>query len=317
VNSSFPSLQIPAVLYIDFAFAVSRSFFLLLLQLQDTNIEEMYQYVEKLVFQMTWIDYVEGHIAFKFLQHLTFTTYGSALASSSIGENNEILPVAFNFLSDGLNSDVSSGRLKLASVFFSIGEMEKAEEILRQTEQKYHSHPVHPICSCIIERPLRLKSVDIKKYCNEHNENCIKHITAFCVRFIRQEINCVPHELQYELFRSTQDDMIHRGPFDLWMELAVVDSLPFLYFLQYRIYSHLQRQQEKQQALNNLIRTTFTEKNLKHRETTLNILGQCMEQENRPQDALQYYIRSLHQRARNNAASIHICLLLTRLLVAK
>jgi hypothetical protein len=135
---------------------------------------------------------------------LVCTTYGSALASSSIGKNNEILPEAFNLLSDGFNSDVSSGKLKLASVFYSIGEMEKAEEILRQTEQKYLSQHVIPICVSG-ERIPSTVSEDIARVCQEHKHVCIKHTVAFCVHFIRLEINCVPRELQYEMFRSTQD----------------------------------------------------------------------------------------------------------------
>jgi predicted negative regulator of RcsB-dependent stress response len=94
------------------------------------------------------------------------------------------------------------------------------------------------------------------------------------------------------------------------MDWAVVDSLPLLYFLQYKIYRHLQRHQDQQQALCKLIGTIETYKNLKHRETAFNIIGQCLEQENRPQQALKCYMLSLQQVARNNAAKIHICKLL-------
>ncbi|XP_060577058.1 uncharacterized protein LOC132734350 [Ruditapes philippinarum] len=313
VHGSLTSLEISALLYINFAFEVSGNDFVLLQELQNGNLEKMKQSVAELVSLMTYIDSGEErkHTVFKFLAPLAFTTYGSALASSSFGANNQALRKAMDWLSAGLDSDVSSGRLKLASVFYSIGEMEKAAEILRQTEQKYLSHHVLPICSCVA-RSLPTVSEDIVRYCNEHKEDCIKRITAFCVRFIRLEINCIPRELQYEMFRSTQDDMIHRDPDDVWMDWATVDSLPFLYFLQYKIYGHLQRQQEKHQALNNLIRTTFTDGNLTHRETALNILGQCMEQENRPNDALHYYIYSLKERTRNNAAKIHLCRLLCK-----
>jgi hypothetical protein len=194
--------------------------------------------------------------------------------------------------------------------------MEKAELILRHTQQQYYSYPVLPICGCWT-MPSTV-TAEIKKVCNKQSEDCIKHITAFCVRFIQEEINCVPHELQYEMFRSTQDDMIHRhADDDCWMDWAVVDSLPFLYFLQYKIYRHLQRHQDQQQALCKLIRTIETDKNLQHRETALNILGQCMEQENKPQQALKCYMLSLQQRARNNAANFHICKLLSGLMVSQ
>ncbi|XP_060594213.1 uncharacterized protein LOC132748621 [Ruditapes philippinarum] len=207
------------------------------------------------------------HAAFKFLAPFLFTTYGSTLASSSIGQNNQVSSQALVWLSAGLNSDISSSRLKLASVFYSTGYMEEAEFILRHTEQQYYSYPIIPICGCWKTPP--------------------PAVTA-------------------ELMRSTQDDMIHRDRRkDCWMDCAVVDSLPFLYFLQYKIYSRLQRCQEQQQAISKLIRTIVIDVNLRHRETAINILGQCLEQENIPQEALKCYLLSLQQRARNNAANFH------------
>ncbi|XP_060601993.1 uncharacterized protein LOC132755199 [Ruditapes philippinarum] len=308
------SLAIPVTRYLSFALPISYLNFLFLKRVQNENMEKMNQIVTILVFLMTY-DINNGetltHTGLKFLAPFTFTTYGSTLASFNFGAKNQALRKAMNWLSAGLNSDVSSGRLKLASVFYSREEMEKAEEILRQTEQKYLSHYVVPICSCAVRSEPTI-SEEIARYCYEHSEDSIKDITAFCVRFIRQEINCVPHELQYEMFRSTQDDMIHRGQYDCWMDWAVIDSLPFLYFLQYKLYGHLQRQQEKQQAFDNLIRTIETNKKLTHRETALNVLGQIMEQENRPHEALHCYIHSLQERARNNVAKIHICRLLCK-----
>ncbi|XP_060584969.1 uncharacterized protein LOC132740921 [Ruditapes philippinarum] len=309
--------------YLMFACNIFWAYTSFIRRLPNENFEEkMNQYCNNyLPSLMTYDidnDEIIAHNRTRYQAPLAFTTYGSALASSSIGKNNEILPEAFTLLSDGLNSDVSSGKLKLASVFYSIGQMEKAEEILRQTKQKYLSHHVVPICISEERIPSTL-SEDIVRVCKEHKEDCIRHIVAFCVHFIRQEINCVPHELQYEMFRSTQDDMKHRVKKQLWFEdsfmtWATVDSLLFLYFLQYKIYGHLKRHQEKQQALNKLMRTTFPGENLNHRETALNILGQIMEQENRPNYAFNCYIYSLRERARNNAAKIHLCRLLSYLL---
>jgi hypothetical protein len=115
------------------------------------------------------------------------------------------------------------------------------------------------------------------------------------------------------MIRSTQDDMQHRSETDkYWMDFAVVDSLPFLYFLQYKIYGHLQSQQDQQRALYNLVNTTMFGKNLGHRETALNLIGQCMEQENKPMEAMRCYMLSLQQRERNNVAKFHICNLLRK-----
>ncbi|XP_060578425.1 uncharacterized protein LOC132735487 isoform X1 [Ruditapes philippinarum] len=284
----------------------------------DTGISTLKQYTENLIAYS-----VKGHrleqAAFKLFAPFLYTTYGTALASSSIGENNQVSPEALVWLSAGLNSDNSSSRLKLASVFYSVGDMKKTEDILRQTEHHYFSHPVLPICACW-EHAVRVVIDGFGRVCTEQNEDCIKHITAFCVQFIPQEIHCVPQELQYEMYRSTPDGMFHRGPFDYWMDWAVVDTLPFLYFLQYKTYSRLRREREKQQALDKLSKTIEMDKRIKslwHEETALNLLGQCQEQEERRQEALECYIRSLHVRARNNVAVIHICKLFSCLLNQK
>jgi hypothetical protein len=97
-----------------------------------------------------------------------------------------------------------------------------------------------------------------------------------------------------------------------WMNYAIVDSLPYLYFLQYKTYGHLQRHQDQKLALSSLVEVIFPGRNFGHRETTLNLLGQCMEQEDKPRGALHCYIFSLQQRERNNAAKFHMCNLLSK-----
>jgi tetratricopeptide (TPR) repeat protein len=148
--------------------------------------------------------------------------------------------------------------------------------------------------------------------CYESNEECtlLKHITASCVYFIRCEINCCPLELQYEMFRSTQEDLAYRSRDDDWMKMAVVDALTYLYFMQYKTYSRLGRLDDKQRALSNIARTIDNEPNLGHKETALNLLGQCMEQEYRKDDALKCFLMSLKIRSRHNAAKFHIFRLL-------
>jgi hypothetical protein len=147
----------------------------------NENIRTMKQHIVKF---MTFSD--NGNrfeqVAFNHLAPFLFTTYGSTLASSSIGENNQVSPQALVWLSAGLNSDISSSRLKLASVFYSTGDMEKAELILRHTEQQYYSYPVLPICSCL-NQPPEGETAEFKRICSEQSENCIKHITATCFKF--------------------------------------------------------------------------------------------------------------------------------------
>jgi tetratricopeptide (TPR) repeat protein len=190
-----------------------------------------------------------------------------------------------------------------------VGDWYSAEIVLGNVEEIYIPSVVESVCACY-EFPTS-SSVLFDEYSRIHNLKYFKEISAFCVRYLPSEIHCVPHELQYEMFRSTPEDLPYRGWGDNWMDWAVVDSLPYLHFLQYKTYGHLQRYDDQQQALNNLIRTTFTGMYFAHRETALNLLGQCMEQENRHNEAFQCYTMSLNIRPRNNAAKFHICRLLS------
>ncbi|XP_045193078.2 uncharacterized protein LOC123549227 [Mercenaria mercenaria] len=244
--------------------------------------------------------------AFKLFIPLLYSSLGSAVASSEIYAHNVITRKTLTCFSIGLDSDVSSGRLKLASAIYCLGDMIRTEFVLRNTEDLYDLNIVEPLCRCNnLRRSLSRQGFQNKS--RTGNEELIRHITAFCVGFARCEINCVPQELRYEMFRSTQEDMIERDEiFNNWMDWAVVDSLPYLYFLQYKTFGHLQRAAAQQQALTNLVTTIETESNLGHRETALNLLGQCMEQENRHNDALRCYVLSLNIRARNNAANFLI-----------
>ncbi|XP_045157520.2 uncharacterized protein LOC123523848 [Mercenaria mercenaria] len=241
------------------------------------------------------------------------TTLGSILTSLNIQQYNPIPAEALTWISLGLNTDVASSKLKLASMFYCIGDAQRTEIVLRDIEANYDLNIVEPVCLCheLVRNHSRR---GFNAICDNHNEEAIQYITAFCVKFLPCEINCVPHELRYEIFRSTQEDIAFRGEDDKWMELAVVESLPYLYFLQYKTYSCLERQEEKQRALCNLVRTIDQEQNLGHRETALNLLGQCMEQEDRAVDALHCYLLSLNVRERNNAAKIHICRLLSNMI---
>ncbi|XP_053405225.1 uncharacterized protein LOC123523185 isoform X2 [Mercenaria mercenaria] len=236
------------------------------------------------------------------------TTLGSTLASLNIQQYSGISVEALTWISLGLNTDVSSSKLKLASMFYCIGDSNRTELVLRDIEGSYDQNIVEPVCCHYIKKAFR-KGFHVIS--DNHNEEALQYATAFCVKFLPCEINCVPTELQYEMFRSTEEDLAFRGRFDNWMDWAVVDSLPYLYFLQYKTYSYLGRQDDKERTLSNLTRTIEQEPELGHKETALNLLGQCMEQEDRPTDALRCYLLSLNLRRRNNAAKFHICRLLS------
>ncbi|XP_060591091.1 uncharacterized protein LOC132746048 isoform X1 [Ruditapes philippinarum] len=218
------------------------------------------------------------------------------LVSSNIGQNSSVPFKTMRLFDLGLNSDVTSGRLKLESVFYSTNDMNRAEDILRYTEERYDTDVVEPLCACWPHGHQYPLLEFMRKY-SRQNEDCFNKITSYCIRFARSEMNCVPRELQYEMWRSTRDDIPFRSMYEKkWMDFAVVDLLPYIYFLQYKTYGNLQRRQDQQLALIGLAITIHVSANFGHRETALNLLGQCMEQESRLVEALHYYLMSLKQR---------------------
>ncbi|XP_053392107.1 uncharacterized protein LOC128554820 [Mercenaria mercenaria] len=242
-------------------------------------------------------------------------TLGSVLASSNIYHQGNISMETLTWLSFGLNSDVSSGKLKLASIFYCMEDTERTDMIVKDTEECYDLSVVEAVCACHnFEHQDKRSAFNRLSFQQNEEHVLVKHITAFCVIFLPCEINCCPYELQHEMFRSTQEDLAYRRKYDYWMDWAVVDSLPYLYFLQYKTCNSLRRHDDKKRALSNLVRAIDEEANLGHRETALNLLGQCMEQENRSTDALRCYLLSVQIRERNNAAKLHICILLNTLI---
>ncbi|XP_060556857.1 uncharacterized protein LOC132717412 [Ruditapes philippinarum] len=258
----------------------------------------------------------ENRKAYRLLSRYLFSTLGSILASLNINQQDNLaFKKALSCMSLGLDTDVASGKLKLASMFYCTGDNVRTELILKNIEECYDLSAVEPMCGCYFFKYAQPRE-KFYRLCYESIKECalLKDITASCVCFIKCERNCCPLELQHEMFRSKQENIAYRNEYEYWMDMAVVDSLPYLYFMQYKTYSRLGRQDDKQKALSNIARTIDVEPNLGHRETALNLLGQCMEQENNVENAFKCYARSHQIRGRYNWAKIHICKLLNKLI---
>jgi hypothetical protein len=234
---------------------------------------------------------------------------GTIIASVNNYHSQALSAEALMWFSIAVNSDFSSSWLKLASALYCAGHHDQCEAILFHFARQLEITTVYSVCSCIRQRRTHLP--EYGKICHEKNEvTVIRQNTAFCVMFLPCEVNCVPEELRNDTFRSTEEDMPYSGEDDYSMDWAMIDSKPYLYFLQYKVYSQLHRPVQQQQALYNFAMTINIEPDLSHKETALNLLGQCMEQENRKDDAFCCYVMSLNERPRNNAAKWLICRLL-------
>ena len=94
-----------------------------------------------------------------------------------------------------------------------------------------------------------------------------------------------------------------------WMNWAVVDSRPFLNYLQYLTFRGLGLRHRQLHALCSLhfsINDGIKQKQVFHPETATNLFAHCLEIEGRIDDALHYYLASQAYMPRNNAANLHI-----------
>ncbi|XP_052818347.1 uncharacterized protein LOC128244374 [Mya arenaria] len=201
-------------------------------------------------------------------------------------------------------------KLKVASMFYCMGDLRRAADVLNDVERRYDDD-VHAVCSCVRkyegQEPHELIS---ESTMNDWNYDTVIRKVALCVRFTRLEAFCVPPILLYEMNRAMNDDVQYRkGSEHLWMDMAVVDSRPYLFYLHYITYGKLGLRLRQRQALRNIIncfRNINIVRTMQHAETAENLLGHCWEMEGKLLMALRHYMNSVKNVPRNNAANWHI-----------
>ncbi|XP_060565909.1 uncharacterized protein LOC132724941 [Ruditapes philippinarum] len=91
---------------------------------------------------------------YKTASHLLLPWYctilGSVLASLNIYHYNTVSADALKLISLGMNTDVASSKLKLASILYCVQEIQKADSVLSEIERRYDLQIVEPVCSCYI-----------------------------------------------------------------------------------------------------------------------------------------------------------------------
>jgi len=239
-------------------------------------------------------------------QHLASTA-----ASICLQHGTQLGTRIWSWYSSAMDTDVASTRLKLASMLYCKGDLQMAADVLEDVERRYDS-TVQAMCGCgrmdaFVAKPLKTFSEAV----NEENIDVLStNKVAYCVRFLPQEAFCVPPNLQCEMVWAVGDDIEHRIRIERdWINWAVVDSRPFLYYLQYLAFRGLGLRHRQLQALRSLgvsIRDGIRHHQLFHLETATHIHAHCMEMENRPDLALRLYQLSQSIMQRNNAANWHI-----------
>ena len=240
--------------------------------------------------------------------------------SQCIRTNSQILLP--NHFKMSLDFDLASCKLKLASVYYCIREYTKAAEILSTVVHSFQPF-VLSACECRKRTMKKPTNAFARRALAGTNQDTLKGSVVFCVKFLRHEEECVPKHLIFEMYRAIGgEDMQIRDPWhDSWMDMAVVDAIPFAYYLQYLTYRELglstsdrdtgkALEDARVEAVENIADYVDKNNGYGHIETVCNLVGHCFELEGLFDQALEWYLESLLAMPRNNAALWHITLLL-------
>ncbi|XP_052783035.1 uncharacterized protein LOC128219262 [Mya arenaria] len=207
-------------------------------------------------------------------------------------------------------------RLKYASMLYCSGQFEAAAECLFACELILGKMPVWQM-SLVLRREYISPVKDLhSQVVMLSNENIFHSIFVTSVVFSRHELHCVPGFLIYDMFRTmTIDDKQDRHLYqDIWMDLAVIDPLPFMYYLQFLTYHALGCSDQMEDSLNKLLEYVHNsvQKYACHVDVAINLLGHCLEKLGIYDVAWQFYKSSLYLYHPNNAAVWHMCRLVHR-----
>ncbi|WAR20119.1 hypothetical protein MAR_001957, partial [Mya arenaria] len=183
-------------------------------------------YVHELPFplRVQYFDYVFRQV---------LSVFASTAASCCIRNGSVVPRNILCLFESSLDTDVASSRLKLASFLVCHNELERAADVLNDVERRYDDS-VQAVCACNRMDPLDTEHH--KPLCTtsvvNNDDVLLTNKTALCVRYLRQEAFCAPPILHYEMVRGIGEDINHRNSNERgWMNWAVVDSLPYLYYL--------------------------------------------------------------------------------------
>ncbi|XP_052762192.1 uncharacterized protein LOC128204823 [Mya arenaria] len=250
-------------------------------------------------------DLVRANLLFLFNQLATFK------ASKCIELHQPVTAHIYNLYQASLDSDLTSSRLKFASMLYCTDQYEEAAAVLEHIEALLH--PDVWQFSFSYRRQPKPSNNFLSSLLDRSVSEVIRTSVAFSVAYMPQEVHCVPEHLVFEMHRTiNQEDIQHRHQLcDKWMDSAVTDSIPFLYYLQYLTYRQLGHQDRKLTAMWKLRHyINHDSEGYGHIETAINMLGHCCELENRLDMAWQCYSVSRRAYPHNNAANWHIMRLL-------
>ncbi|KAL3859416.1 hypothetical protein ACJMK2_009639 [Sinanodonta woodiana] len=238
------------------------------------------------------------------LQRFYCSNIGSHLASRCLKLqtiDQEGLNMAYEFLLLGSDSDVASGKLKLATFFLLQNNGVLAENILQNIEDNY-------TFLVLIAAVGKINHPTIVRIVNENisTTDIVTYYSAFPVPYLPSEMYCTPRALIPEMFRSTGSHEGFLNPrMDYWQTWAVVDPKFYLYFLKHQCYHQQNKTTHKMVALSNMI-WVIQHEQLRYKDTALNLLAYCLKEDGFLVQSYAVLSRSMKMKNHHNAAKWQI-----------
>jgi tetratricopeptide (TPR) repeat protein len=279
------------------------------------------------------MDIMSSHLCSSIGHHLL--TFGTLVDEEKPLLQRATFLMGFRYIREGCKDDSISNKLKCAHVLFRCGLFQTALNVLEQIEDSLavQHAAVIPICCC---RGMTKQSTkaDVEIMLTHSLESVLGNVTAHCVYYLGTELQMAPSVLIYEMFRSFGHEIEVTDMRRKWMLHAAVDPVIMLFYLKYVCYLEIGDTENQETALSELCNTINEDPNLGHTETALNILGYCFMERGMYEEAFQCFRKSLfydlaqdtdkfpiseskHHVKRlleHNAAKIHLCVLVARVL---
>lgn len=194
--------------------------------------------------------------------------------------------------------DRFSFSLKLATIYYKLGNMNDALNVIKKLED---------IITALDGTLVSVCWTKVAEWTGEILKSDVRF--AECVRFLRQEISICPYPLIYEMYRTTKYDKPYRiSIVHNWMDTAEIDPMNYLFLLKYLVYQALNENYLAEEAMVDMSKYASR----LHPETKLNVIGQWFENNGNVRPAVRCYVLSLKTRPRNNAAKWLLALLVYR-----
>ena len=209
-------------------------------------------------------------------------------------------------------SDIFSAKLKQATFLYMVGQYEACQELVTSLVNKLSPRQISYCCcgsegTCWNDRSL---TEDIKVISfDEFRTNYF----VPCITFTCFEKKLIPTALAYEMLKSvhmppaSSSDQDKKDEYDIFIgpDCAKVDSKILQRFLVY-LLSKAKGTQTTSEAIVRMELILYTDRNLRHIDTALNLIGWCYKQEGNNGKALEYFLRSLARLQHYNAAFWHV-----------